>query len=126
MTEHEPDVAFGIHPDLGIVAAVADDNQYLTDVLDERGFVYHESHQLSVLPSDTTHSMAFRILEAITEDLHEAGWAVAVSPGIRTLFRPSAGVPAPISSLRPTIAPSDPRPPAPPAIAPLRRTGRSH
>ncbi|MEU9200388.1 hypothetical protein ACLQ2N_02320 [Streptomyces sp. DT224] len=29
MPQPEPDVAFGIHPDLGVVAAVADDSAYL-------------------------------------------------------------------------------------------------
>ncbi|GAA2442695.1 hypothetical protein GCM10010433_49890 [Streptomyces pulveraceus] len=125
MTQHEPDVAFGLHPELGVVAAVADDNQYLTEVLEERGFVYHESHELSVLPSDIPHNMAVPMLDAITEELHEAGWAVTVNPAILTLFRSSAAVPVSTSSQRPATAPSGPRPPAPPPTTPLRGTGRT-
>ncbi|MFF3257846.1 hypothetical protein ACFYWO_01570 [Streptomyces sp. NPDC002932] len=82
MLQYEPDVAFGLHPDHGVIAAVADDNQYLLDVLDERGFKYDESLDLSVVPSEIPHGMAFRMVAAITWELKHSGWIVAVAPAV--------------------------------------------
>lgn len=147
MPQREPDVAFGLHPDLGVVAAIVDDNDYLMQVLDERGFNYYEFLDLYVLPRHLPHSMAVRMVTDVTRKLQDSEWAVAVDPAISlpavyAPFRPPAAAPTrdalpggtpeerarvraatSASPKLPATAPSDPPPPAPPTTAPPRGTG---
>lgn len=149
MPQREPDMAFGLHPDLGVVATVPDDNQYLTQVLDEHGFDYHEFLDLYALPRGIPHSMAVRTVVTITRELQDSDWAVAVDPAVSlptvlAPFRPSAATPTPAalsgdmseerararaatatSPQLPATAPSDPPPPAPPTTPRPRGTGRT-
>ncbi|MYQ48721.1 hypothetical protein GTW40_27430 [Streptomyces sp. SID4985] len=149
MLQHEPDVAFGLHPDLGVIAAVADDNQYLLAVLDEYGFKYDASLDLSVVPSEVPHSKAVRMVAALTWELKHSGWMVDVAPAVsmHTVLdpiQPSAAAPTraaqpdstpeertraraarAASPQLPAAAPSNPPPPAPPTTAPPRGAGRT-
>ncbi|MEU6814068.1 hypothetical protein [Streptomyces sp. NPDC046860] len=149
MTQHAPDVAFGLHPDLGVMAIVndADAAHYLTQVLDEHGFDYQEQLDVSVLPRGTPHSVAVRVVENMAWELHCSGWTVAVDATISlpTVVAPHGlsaaaptrtalpgGPPEERARVRaataaspqfPTTAPSDPPPPAPPSTAPPRGAG---
>ncbi|WP_327660467.1 MULTISPECIES: hypothetical protein [unclassified Streptomyces] len=86
----EPDVAFGLIPDLGIAAAVAGHRPYLDEVLRKHHFLYAQTHDIYLLPSNTSHTAAVRAVVGATREFQDTGLSVAVDPKI--LF--SASLPA--------------------------------
>jgi len=151
MLQDEPDVVFDLDPNLGVVAAVTDDdNQYLVDVLDERGFRYDASRDLSVVPGEIPHGEAVRMVAAITWELKQSGWIVDVARAVSMHsvldpVQPSAAAPTraaqPGSTAEertraaraatatsphlPATLPSNPPPPAPLTTPPPRDAGRT-
>lgn len=98
MPQHEPDVAFGLHPDLGIIAAVSDDNQYLPAVPAERGFKYNESLDHSVIPSEIPRS----------EPKH-SGWMVDVARVVAVQRSSTRSSPRPLRRRAPHSLAARPR-----------------
>ncbi|MGW1374693.1 hypothetical protein ACWD6P_10540 [Streptomyces sp. NPDC002446] len=78
----EPDVAFGVHPDLGVAAAVADDRPFLDEVLRKHHFRYSKHLDVYLLPDDTPHNTAVRTVASATRELQDAGLSVAADPRI--------------------------------------------
>ncbi|MEV0372588.1 hypothetical protein AB0I10_22605 [Streptomyces sp. NPDC050636] len=79
---YEPDVAFGVHPDLGVAAAVADDRPYLDEVLRKHHFRYSQDLDVYLLPEGTGHNTAVRTMAAATREFQGAGHTVAADPRI--------------------------------------------
>ncbi|MEU6416024.1 hypothetical protein [Streptomyces spiralis] len=92
----EPDVAFGMHPDFGVAAAVADDRPFLDEVLRKHHFTYSKYLDVYLLPVDTPHNTAVRAVASTTREFQKAGLSVAVDPKIVVLSPIPAldGVPA--------------------------------
>ncbi|MGX1675623.1 hypothetical protein [Streptomyces sp. NPDC055400] len=86
----EPDVAFGVHPDLG-VAAVADERPFLDGVLRKHPFRYSEYLDVYLLPSGTRHNQAVHTMARASREFQDAGLSVAADPKI-VIPRP---IPAP-------------------------------
>ncbi|MGP3948476.1 hypothetical protein [Streptomyces sp. 7N604] len=78
----EPDVAFGVHPDLGVVAAVAVDRPFLDEVLRKHHFRYSEHLDVYLLPNDTPYNTAVRSVTSATREFQDAGLSVAADPRI--------------------------------------------
>ncbi|MFE6364130.1 hypothetical protein ACFVP3_29570 [Streptomyces sp. NPDC057806] len=78
----EPDVAFGVHPDLGVAAAVADDHPFLDEVLRKHHFRYNDTLDLYFLPADTPHNTAVRAVARASREFQDVGLSVAADPGI--------------------------------------------
>lgn len=78
----EPDVAFGVHPDLGVVAAVADDRPFLDEVLRKHHFRYSGALDLYLLPGDTPHNTAVRAVARASREFQDVGLSVAADPRI--------------------------------------------
>ncbi|PGH49682.1 hypothetical protein [Streptomyces sp. Ru87] len=83
MTPHlEPDVAFGVHPDLSMAAAVSDDRPYLDEVLRKHHFRHSSTLDVYLLPDGTPHNAAVRSVARASLEFQEAGLSVAVDPRI--------------------------------------------
>jgi hypothetical protein len=78
----EPDVAFGVHPDLGVAAAVADDRPFLDEVLRRHHFRYSGDLDVYLLPGDTPHNTAARAVARASREFQGAGLSVAADPRI--------------------------------------------
>ncbi|MFG3363543.1 hypothetical protein ACGF0K_01020 [Streptomyces sp. NPDC048156] len=78
----EPDVAFGVHPDLGVAAAVADDRPFLDEVLRKHHFRYSSALDVYLLPSDTPHNTAVRTVARASREIQDVGLSVAADPRI--------------------------------------------
>ncbi|WP_435220708.1 hypothetical protein [Streptomyces sp. Tue6028] len=78
----EPDVAFGIHPDLGVAAAVADDRPFLDEVLRKHHFRYSSTFDVYLLPGDTPHNTAVRAVARASGEFQDVGLSVAADPRI--------------------------------------------
>jgi hypothetical protein len=78
----EPDVAFGMHPSLGVIAAVADDRPYLDEVLRWQHFHYSQHRDVYLLPDDTPHNTALQAVARATRELQNAGLTVAADPRV--------------------------------------------
>lgn len=78
----EPDVAFGMHPDFGVAAAVADDRPFLDEVLRKHHFRHSEYLDVYLLPDDTPHNTAVRTVASATREFQDAGLSVAADPRI--------------------------------------------
>ncbi|WP_405539660.1 hypothetical protein OG787_46900 [Streptomyces sp. NBC_00075] len=78
----EPDVAFGVDPDLGVTAAVADDRPFLDEVLRKHHFRYSSTLDLYLLPGDTPHNTAVRTVARASRDFQNVGLSVAADPCI--------------------------------------------
>ncbi|SOE32572.1 hypothetical protein [Streptomyces sp. OK228] len=87
----EPDVAFGVHPDLGVAAAVADDRPFLDEVLRRHHFRHSNALDLYVLTGDTPHNTAVRAVARASREFQDAGLSVAADP--RIMLPPPDGVP---------------------------------
>ncbi|WDT54138.1 hypothetical protein [Streptomyces sp. G7(2002)] len=79
---YEPDVAFGVNPDLGVGAAVADDRPHLDEVLRKHHFRYSQDLDVYLLPEGTPHNTAVRTVAAATREFQDAGVSVAADPRI--------------------------------------------
>ncbi|WP_051823342.1 hypothetical protein [Streptomyces sp. NRRL S-1448] len=77
-----PDVAFGVHPDLGVAAAVVDDRPHLDKVLRKHHFRYSQDRDVYLLPDGTPHNTAVRAVAAATREFQDAGLCVATNPRI--------------------------------------------
>ncbi|MEU8687720.1 hypothetical protein [Streptomyces sp. NPDC048665] len=101
----EPDVAFGMHPDFGVSAAVADDRPFLDEVLRKHHFRYSEHLDVYLLADDTPHNTAVRTVASATRQFQEAGLSVAadrrimIPPPVPTSDGVSARAPQPGQSL---------------------------
>ncbi|MFI2369857.1 hypothetical protein [Streptomyces sp. NPDC018833] len=78
----EPDVAFGVHPDLGVVAAVSDDHPFLDEVLRKYHFRFSSALDLYLLPGDTPHNTAVRAVARASREFQDVGLSVAADPRI--------------------------------------------
>ncbi|ORT59153.1 hypothetical protein [Streptomyces sp. CB03238] len=78
----ELDVAFGMHPDFGVAAAVTDDRPFLDEVLRKHHFRYSEYLDVYLLPDGTPHNTAVRTVARATRDFQDAGLSVAADPRI--------------------------------------------
>ncbi|MGW9115464.1 hypothetical protein ACWGRV_02290 [Streptomyces sp. NPDC055663] len=78
----EPDVAFGMHPDFGVAAAVADNRPFLDEVLRTHQFHHSEYLDVYLLPTGTPHNVAVRTVARATRDFQDAGLSVAADPRI--------------------------------------------
>ncbi|WP_044367424.1 hypothetical protein [Streptomyces natalensis] len=79
---YEPDVAFGVHPDLGVGAAVADDRPHLDEVLRQHHFRYSQDLDVYLLPEGTPHNTAVRTVAAASREFQRSGHTVAADPRI--------------------------------------------
>lgn len=79
---YEPDVAFGVHPDLGVGAAVVDDRPHLDEVLRKHYFRYSQDLDVYLLAEGTPHNTAVRTMAAATCEFQDAGLSVAADPRI--------------------------------------------
>ncbi|KMS74383.1 hypothetical protein ACM01_13885 [Streptomyces viridochromogenes] len=78
----ETDVAFGVHPDLGVAAAVADDRPFLDEVLRKHHFRYSGALDIYMLPGDTPHNTAVRAVARASREFQDVGLSVAADPRI--------------------------------------------
>ncbi|MFJ1602547.1 hypothetical protein ACIOHS_04120 [Streptomyces sp. NPDC088253] len=78
----EPDVAFGVHPYLGVAAAVADDRPFLDEVLRRHHFRQSGDLDVYLLPGDTPHNRAVRTVARASREFQDAGLSVAADPRI--------------------------------------------
>ncbi|MEV3853165.1 hypothetical protein AB0J38_02440 [Streptomyces sp. NPDC050095] len=78
----EPDVAFGVDPDLGVVAAVADDRPFLDEVLRKHHFHYSEHFDVYLLPQDTPHNQVVRLVAGATREFQDSQLAVSADPKV--------------------------------------------
>ncbi|MCN9240682.1 hypothetical protein NGF19_07710 [Streptomyces sp. RY43-2] len=78
----EPDVTFGMHPDFGVAAAVADDRPFLDEVLRKHHFRHSRHLDVYLLPVGTPHNTAVRTVASATREFHDAGYSVAADPRI--------------------------------------------
>ncbi|MEU9342022.1 hypothetical protein AB0D74_12490 [Streptomyces sp. NPDC048278] len=76
----EPDVAFGVHPNLGVAAAVTDDRPFLDEVLRKHHFRHSSTLDLYLLPGGTPHNTAVRTVARVSREFQEAGLSVAADP----------------------------------------------
>ncbi|MFG3120345.1 hypothetical protein ACGF4C_39060 [Streptomyces sp. NPDC048197] len=79
---YEPDVAFGVHPDLGVGAAVADDRPQLDGILRKHHFRHSQDLDVYLLPEGTPHNTAVRTVAAASREFQDAGLSVAADPRI--------------------------------------------
>ncbi|WP_406217506.1 hypothetical protein [Streptomyces decoyicus] len=79
---YEPDVAFGVHPDLGVAAAVADNRPHLDEVLRKHHFRYSQDLDVYLLPEGTPHNPAVRTVAAATREFQDTDLTVAADPRI--------------------------------------------
>ncbi|WP_148588780.1 hypothetical protein [Streptomyces sp. WAC01526] len=79
---YKPDVAFGVHPELGVAAAVADDRPHLDEVLRKHHFRYSQDLDVYLLPEGTPHNTAVRTVAAATREFQDSGLSVAADPRI--------------------------------------------
>lgn len=98
----EPDVAFGRDPDLGVVAAVADDRPFLDEALRAHGFRYSDRQDLYLLPTGTPHNTAVQAVAGASTVLQNSRLAVLADPQIMT----PPPVPTPNGSPRREPAPA--------------------
>lgn len=78
----EPDVAFAEHPQLGVVAAIADGSSALGGrlILEEHGWRHNPSLDIYTLPVTTDRSEALGKVATATLAMHRADLQVAVQP----------------------------------------------
>ncbi|MFI1953168.1 hypothetical protein ACH437_15175 [Streptomyces xinghaiensis] len=76
---NEPDVAFGLHPKLGPVAAVADGLPQAEAALHAVGFDHHKELDIFVLPEGADR----RAMVQLIRDLHAVGYTVAADPHLQ-------------------------------------------
>ncbi|SOE15093.1 hypothetical protein SAMN06272775_6027 [Streptomyces sp. 2323.1] len=79
---YEPDVAFGVHPDLGVAAAVAHDGPQLDEVLRKHHFRYSQDLDVYLLAEGIGHNTAVRTVAAATREFQDTGHTVAADPRI--------------------------------------------
>ncbi|MFJ9129967.1 hypothetical protein ACIRJS_38385 [Streptomyces sp. NPDC102340] len=108
MNQHhqEPDVAFGLIPELGVAAAVADDHPFLDEVLRKHHFIYSQTHDIYLLPSDTSQTTAVRAVAGATREFQDTGLSIAVDPKVVLSASPPAPAPPPSTRAQAAIAPS--------------------
>ncbi|WP_149827103.1 hypothetical protein [Streptomyces tailanensis] len=73
---NEPDIAFGLHPKLGIVAAVSDGLPQAEAALHAAGFDHHKELDIFVLPQGADR----RAMVQLIRDLQAVGYTVAADP----------------------------------------------
>ncbi|MFF8990872.1 hypothetical protein ACF09H_13175 [Streptomyces sp. NPDC014983] len=76
----EPHIAFGPHPDLGVVAEVAAGNPHTEQVLRKHHFRQHPESGLYFLPSDAPYNRVLRAVTGAARVLQDAGLSVATDP----------------------------------------------
>ncbi|WP_327657181.1 hypothetical protein [Streptomyces sp. NBC_00483] len=86
----EPDVAFGLIPELGVAAAVADDRPALDEALRKHHFRYSPPDDVYLLPGDTPHTTAVRTVASATQEFQDNGFSVAADPKILLSLSPTA------------------------------------
>lgn len=75
-----PDVAFGVHPSLGVVAAVTDGRPMGERILREQGFQYQPRLDVYTLPGTVEYRDAVRKVARASAVMQDVGLAVAAQP----------------------------------------------
>ncbi|MCG3043798.1 hypothetical protein L7D48_25035 [Streptomyces sp. S1A] len=75
-----PDVAFGVHPSLGVVAAVTDGRTAGERILREQGFRYQPRLDVYTLPDTSRYREAVQKVARTSAALQRAGLTVAAQP----------------------------------------------
>nr|WP_238937248.1 hypothetical protein [Streptomyces clavuligerus] len=78
----EPDVAFGAHPEFGVVAETADQRPFLTEVLRRHRFAYSNRLRLWQLPPGTPFNTRVRMVASASREFQGAGLAVVADPQV--------------------------------------------
>ncbi|MFF4520535.1 hypothetical protein [Streptomyces bluensis] len=76
---NEPDIAFGLHPKLGPVAAVSDGLPQAEAALHAAGFDHHKELDIFVLPEGADR----RTMVQLIRDLQAVGYTVAADPHLQ-------------------------------------------
>ncbi|MEW1551636.1 hypothetical protein [Streptomyces tsukubensis] len=84
----EPDVAFGAHPEFGVVAETADERPFLAGVLRRHRFAYSDRQRLWQLAAGTPFNTALRLVASASREFQDAGRAVVADP--RVMLPPAA------------------------------------
>jgi hypothetical protein len=85
---HDPDVAFSIHPELGIVAAVADELPNAEAALCTAGFRHVDALDIFVLRAGANRPEDRRLTTRLVRDLQAVGYTVAADPQFLDAVRP--------------------------------------
>ncbi|MFI1829525.1 hypothetical protein ACH41E_24230 [Streptomyces sp. NPDC020412] len=87
MLQLEPDVAFGAHPEFGVVAETADARPFLAEVLRRHRFAYSDRLRLWQLAAGTPFNTSLRLVASASREFQDAGLAVLTDP--RVLLPPA-------------------------------------
>ncbi|MER5490503.1 hypothetical protein [Streptomyces sp. NPDC002490] len=82
MLQLEPDVAFGAHPEFGVVAETADERPFLAEVLRSHRFAYSDRVRLWQLPPGTRFNTALWMVASASREFQGAGLAVLTDPRV--------------------------------------------
>ncbi|MER5494228.1 hypothetical protein [Streptomyces sp. NPDC002490] len=82
MLQLEPDVAFGAHPEFGVVAETADERLFLAEVLRRHRFAYSDRLRLWQLPPGTPFNTTLRTVASASREFQGAGLAVLSDPSV--------------------------------------------
>lgn len=77
----EPDVAFGLHPEYGVAAAITGERPYAAMILRAAGFTRDAERDVYLLPAGLSHDAASTIARSTTSVLRRSGATVHVLPG---------------------------------------------
>ncbi|MGW1143633.1 hypothetical protein ACWD6I_00950 [Streptomyces sp. NPDC002454] len=88
MLQLEPDVAFGAHPEFGVVAETADERPFLAGVLRRHRFAYSDRMRLWQLTPGTPFNTALRMVTSASREFQGVGLAVLTDP--RVMIPPAA------------------------------------
>ncbi|MFF2025069.1 hypothetical protein ACFVW2_25085 [Streptomyces sp. NPDC058171] len=78
----EPDVAFGAHPEFGVVAETTDERPFLTEVLRRHRFAYNDRLRIWQIPADTPFNTALRLVASASREFQGTGLAVVADPRV--------------------------------------------
>ncbi|MDT3395336.1 hypothetical protein RKE29_01505 [Streptomyces sp. B1866] len=99
---YEPDVAFGLHPALGAVAAVRDGLPHAEAALRAAGFAHRTDLDIFVLPDSADRRSVVRLVR----DLQSVGYTVAADPQL-VAPPPDATIPTLTTRIAEARRPSD-------------------
>ncbi|GAA4947531.1 hypothetical protein GCM10023205_04330 [Yinghuangia aomiensis] len=77
----EPDVAFGLHPESGVLAAITGERPYAAMILRAAGFTRDPERDVYTLPAGLSHEAASTLTRNTASVLRRTGSTVQVMPG---------------------------------------------
>lgn len=77
----EPDVAFGLHPESGVLAAITGERPYAAMILRAAGFTRDPERDVYTLPAGLSHEAASTLTRNTAAVLRRTGSTVQVMPG---------------------------------------------